>query len=430
MGKRAVKFHLVHRSDRDPLILDENSSKLVLQEATTVQNVRRREARQAAQRRKHAEDEDGGEVLFPTARHCEETRADVSGQVSVGSGDDDDLEYVPSSGQFRSRVLLPAEALPSQYEEATGVLARDALVTGVVRHLPTDVQDALLGRFSDSDDFDELDEDFVQQAMISDEEPISDIDDDLTAYVRKQDRQYEDDDDDAWVERGRPDRPGLLGELDAAFDNLMLQYDSDEIGELDEDVVGVCANVEDTYLDEFISHAETKYVPGPNVSAEADEVISLTRHHVLRQIQEGEAYDTEEDNRALERECCPPVRESWDCESILSTLSNLENHPVLIAEPRRDRIKLTRRGLPDLEDQHPADTQTQEHEANEVNLGQSRPVKESAEQKRERKAAVRKARSERRQQKKALREAFTREEKLQHSVGIQQRLHNPSAVKL
>merc|ERR1711974_512408 len=92
-----------------------------------------------------------------------------------------------------------------------------------------------------------------------------------------------------------------------------------------------------------------------------------------------------------------PQREQWDCESILSTYSNLYNHPTLLDEPKK-QIKLSKKtGLPVdfVGRKECSDGSVSEEECSDggvstvsTNFGEARPRKETAEEKRERKAAV------------------------------------------
>ncbi len=50
-------------------------------------------------------------------------------------------------------------------------------------------------------------------------------------------------------------------------------------------------------------------------------------------------YDSDEDDSSSSEEGEPERK--WDCESILSTYSNIYNHPQLISEPRNSKIKGT-----------------------------------------------------------------------------------------
>ena len=50
--------------------------------------------------------------------------------------------------------------------------------------------------------------------------------------------------------------------------------------------------------------------------------------------------DDEDDDSSSSDEDGAPERK-WDCESILSTYSNIYNHPKLISEPLNNKIKGT-----------------------------------------------------------------------------------------
>ena len=50
-----------------------------------------------------------------------------------------------------------------------------------------------------------------------------------------------------------------------------------------------------------------------------------------------EKYESDEDESSSSEESEPERK--WDCESILSTYSNIYNHPQLISEPRSSKIK-------------------------------------------------------------------------------------------
>ncbi|KMS94004.1 hypothetical protein BVRB_025760 [Beta vulgaris subsp. vulgaris] len=207
---------------------------------------------------------------------------------------------------------------------------------------------------------------------------------------------------------------------------MMLQYDSDEIGELNDEIGGVVENVEDELLDDFITTSETKYVPGPNVTKEADDIIQITKCQINRQLREEASYDTDEDNRALEEECRPKEVEQWDCESILSTLSNVENHPRVIKEPKRF-MKTNVLSLPIAEDQKlPDDVHPQER----CNLGERRPCNETNEERRARKKAVREARQQRRSDKKQLKLSFTAKHTAKCKNDLYQKVHNSASIRL
>ncbi|KAI6239799.1 Protein LTV1-like protein [Aphelenchoides fujianensis] len=110
-----------------------------------------------------------------------------------------------------------------------------------------------------------------------------------------------------------------------------------------------------------------------------------------------------------------PVRSKrarWDCESIVSTYSNLYNHPTVIREePKRKTAGLTKKDLRQLNEE------SAEMEVDVVSTRTGRSVctvrsrGETTEERRERKAAVKAERRDRREERKANKTAFKEEKK-------------------
>ncbi|KAI6241129.1 Protein LTV1-like protein [Aphelenchoides fujianensis] len=105
-------------------------------------------------------------------------------------------------------------------------------------------------------------------------------------------------------------------------------------------------------------------------------------------------------------------RARWDCESIVSTYSNLHNHPTVIREePKRKTAGLTKKDLRQLNEE------STEMEVDVVSTRTGRSVctvrsrGETTEERRERKAAVKAERRERREERKANKTAFKEEKK-------------------
>ncbi len=129
--------------------------------------------------------------------------------------------------------------------------------------------------------------------------------------------------------------------------------------------------------------------------------------------------DEEEEYEYIKRK----PREKWDCQTIVSTYSNLENHPTLIQEPRR--IKLSKKsGMPlgVLEPQKTEEEQLHEEledhdpENIKVNLGEGRAKTETKEEKLLRKKVMQEYKKQKRQLKKSVKEAFKEEEKKQSKL--------------
>jgi protein LTV1 len=131
--------------------------------------------------------------------------------------------------------------------------------------------------------------------------------------------------------------------------------------------------------------------------------------------------------------------EEWDCQSIISTYTNTENHPSLISVKR---IELDKRGTPitaqEREKKRKAAAVAQARENlikkeyasfhsfflflsfSSVNLGKVRSKEETKEEKKARKAALKEERKGKRAQKKTQKVAFKKEEvRIQKTVAGQ-----------
>lgn len=143
-------------------------------------------------------------------------------------------------------------------------------------------------------------------------------------------------------------------------------------------------------------------------------------------------------------------RAAWDVQSVLSTYSNLENHPSLIKETgSKKRIQIDpKTGMPILvemgkpqkraarrsrlaeqtqdDDEGSGDESEEEEEEDDgpepVNLGVARSKDETKEDKKARKAALKEQKRSRRTEKKATKEAFKTEENKQLQTMQTQRL--------
>lgn len=113
-------------------------------------------------------------------------------------------------------------------------------------------------------------------------------------------------------------------------------------------------------------------------------------------------------------------KEKWDCESIISTYSNLENHPTLIREePKKKKktIQLSKKtGIPI----GVLPTKEKEEEEDDdlisENLGKKRNKNETKEEKRLRKKMIKMENRMKRQLKKETKKAFKKEEVKQQQL--------------
>ena len=243
-----------------------------------------------------------------------------------------------------------------------------------------------------------------------------------------------------WREE-RQDRKNLLSVIDEQFEHLALEYDEDELGDMEDRAQGIegVADVSEfeNVLDEFIKDHPKKDDNGGARSSlflademekygfgneHADVAIRMAKE-AIRAAEKAE-NDPHKPVANGHIEVDPAVfekdRERWDCESILSLRSNIYNHPGTITEPgastQPKTITLNKDGLPvgymptgrDFVSVRPVDEEYSIRPKPAVQ--HIRKKDESAEEKKARKAAVKTARREARATKKELKVLFTKEE--------------------
>ena len=199
---------------------------------------------------------------------------------------------------------------------------------------------------------------------------------------------------------------------DSSFNDLMRLYDTSNdqetnpntssAYEADEEILGAIANM--SMISKSVETEHRDFYP--NTQAHAD------------------SRPFEDNARAIERSL--NFRSNMDCESVLSDYSILENHPKLLVISSTKQLSKNHRDASRLETRLPI-------VANELGVSASVRVQEehnsrwrqnlvrkgeSREEKKARKAAVKKGRKEARELKKGLKDAFKREETLQRtSIG-------------
>lgn len=239
--------------------------------------------------------------------------------------------------------------------------------------------------------------------------------------------------------------------IDDQFDMLLQEeYDScEDIGELDPEDPAVRGAVEDidTYkaeIEEFATRMERNY--GQPKTA-MDDLQLKEAHAYLAKAEEADEHsddDIKEINRKID-EMYPrgEKKNTWDCESILTTTTNTENHPTIIKVPRKGQkqIRLTaKHGLPAdylqkrevaiPEGKEGEEEDEEEEEEEPANLGERRDKEESKAEKKARKEAIKAARREARQSKKSLKSQYSHEYNKQVKQTIQQKAHNAAHLKL
>jgi len=246
--------------------------------------------------------------------------------------------------------------------------------------------------------------------------------------------------------------------LDDRFEKLYEQYDDDQIGGLDGEDVGsggggslfkIMPSIEEDRGDGSTNpfNDMLREFEKQNAKLTPAEVLAKLRDIEAKANAGGEEEEEEEDEERLVSLTTfekPKEKNNWDCESILSTYSNLYNHPKTISEPSaknrkknnldhddgssvsgktgadKSQIKLSAKsGLPlgVLPASGPTQRQLEAMDYDGLTRLRTaptlRPDDETAEDRRARKKAVKEERRERRMEKKANTAAFKDEEKKQ-----------------
>ncbi|XP_061130219.1 protein LTV1 homolog isoform X2 [Syngnathus typhle] len=445
--KKAVTFHLVHRSQRDPLAADEKAPQHVLLPAAKADVEKRRE-----------EQRDFG-IFFDDDYNYLQHLKESSGQTELlaaepsprfplhGDDDADEKEQLVS-------IQLPSSVFASDFEEDVGLLNKAAPISGPRLDMDPDIVAALDEDFDFDDPDNLLDDDFIAKANIPNCAQLRGDDD-------GNDDSWEDTDDDEDGSFGSggafSDEEGgareLLFEdeetrtrfteysmtssvmrrneqltlLDDRFEKFYEQFDDDEIGALDNAelegyIAPDSARLEEVIKDYFAQKAKEALRPDDLGPKE------------LFVLQEEEDEEEEE----METLVVKAPEEKWDCESIISTYSNIYNRPKVIPDPAKVKpIRVSARsGIPldVLPARGPTGKQVERMcRIDDVDLPRAatlpRQKDESKDQRKARKNAIKEERKERRVEKKANKMAF-KEEKVRQEKQMLNIRNNVQGLKL
>ncbi|XP_064483547.1 protein LTV1 homolog isoform X2 [Ornithodoros turicata] len=420
--KNAVTFQLVHRSQKDPLRADEAAPQHVLVEKhtgrviplNTESNVQSSIERRKEEQHKYGIyfDDDYNYLQHLKGVNVVGDWKAVEDSFRIPNEQQDGVDQKKQQG-----IHLPSSVFPSLVEEKEGLLNKAAPQSGPHPEWDPDIVAALDDDFDYDNKDNELEDDFVTLAKGSeDEESCSEEDDGSSDYSDDQFSFTEEEVRSRFTNYSMSSsvipRAGGLQVLDERFEQMFEQYDDTELGSLDgEDIEGNLA---------------------PEVLGQlADEYSQRTMPTLAQVCSEPVAVHFNEEEETMELAEEAVQKEQWDCESILSTYSNLYNHPRLIAEPRKS-LCLQDKVLLSSKTGRPAARLRQiDHECgSRVSTASSvRPKGESTEQRRDRKTQVKAERKERRLEKKANTMAFKSEKKRQEQVLLNLR-NNLKSIKL
>ncbi|OXA63705.1 protein LTV1 homolog [Folsomia candida] len=489
--KHATTFVLANRSQRDPLLADEDAPKNILLPLDQVPSLggpnpggtssgKPKDEKDTFATRKEEQMKYGiyFDDKYDYLQHLRDSR-----EVSNIEWDYCERIYAPAplprsseNGATSSIVLtkddlkdvklkLPSSLFESEYKEDIGLLNKAATSRGPRPDLDPDIIAAL------DDDFDfenkeyELEDNFVElanleQGVIEGEPTAEDLEglfssDDEDGNNSEHDdyedemgdslgslkgpHQYMSDDDDENKSRFtnysmsssvvRRNKQLLL--VDDCFEKMFEGYDDTEIGALDCDEIEGHINADSDLLLKYANEFEQDRKKEELIN----EKISNLALREESDSNDDEMSDSDEDK---------VNRDKWDCESILSTYSNTKNRPKLISEPsKKNHIRisgktgipvdvlgkgLTKHALKTLDDQYAV-----EHNVPTKSIMSGvtsiRSKTETSDERRDRKKLVKEYRRERRMERKANTEAFKDEKKRLEKVRINDK-HNIPTLKL
>lgn len=444
--KKAQKFTLVHRSQRDPLQADEESAQRVLVPV-------------------------GSEASYNESGPSQQLE-NIEENHKYGIYFDDDYNYMqhlkergegvlylsdPLPGQLTSKkfgnIRLPSEVLPSQYEEDEGMLNKGVLPRGPQPDWDPDIVAAL----DDDIDFDDpenfLEDDFIQMAnsesskkeeyfekgqnFDSNDEEGWETDSNVSSDIGSNDLGSDDESNTSFDEtKSRFTNYSMTSSvirrteglklLDDKFDKIMEEYDEENLGSIEKEDVNGAFNVNSDLVEQVIEdYIETQKLHDLSETKVSD------REGKLSDI-EGENSDDEDDEEIFaqfERK----TQNEWDCESVISTYSNIYNHPKLIQEEQNQKQKNkqkieinTKTGLPVgiFIEKKDKESKSELENIDTINLNNTRNKNETAEEKKARKKEVKQIRKSRREEKKnnklVFKNEYKKQEKMNRNTAVQQ----------
>ncbi|XP_076847904.1 protein LTV1 homolog [Brachyhypopomus gauderio] len=456
--KNAVSFHLVHRSQKDPLAADEKAPQHVLLPTTKVEAEKRME-----EQRKFGvffdDDYDYLQHLRETSQPAELVSASRPHRDTQpltfeeeGDGCEEEVVVIPVSS-----LTLPSSVFASEFEEEVGLLNKAAPVSGPRLDMDPDIVAGLDEDFDFDDPENILDDDFVIKAndvMPGDSSKGDEGGDDDDGEWESTDESGEEEeqnndsaggvseDDGSEDEESDEGRRGRcmfmkcetksrftdysltssvmrrneqLTLLDDRFEKFFEQFDDDEIGALDNAELEGFIDPGSMRLDEVIQD----YFKQKEKEFQKPNQLGPPELPSIKEDEDDEDEEHEMETLVIEE----PPAEKWDCETIISTYSNLYNHPKLINEPPKHpkQIRVSgKTGIPldVLPKNGPTARQVERMERiNDSDLPrastQPRSRHESTEQRKLRKQAVKDERKERRAEKKMNKVAFKQEKQEQ-----------------
>ncbi|KAM4612383.1 protein LTV1 homolog [Polymixia lowei] len=436
--KKAVTFHLVHRSQRDPLAADEKAPQHVLLPTTKVETEKRREE----QRNFGVFFDDDYDYLQHLKEASGTTELVAAGPVHTDRQPSDlcDEGEEEEEGKINlpipvASINLPSSVFASEFEEEVGLLNKAAPISGPRLDMDPDIVAGLDEDFDYDDPDNLLEDDFIIKANDVNGAPDIEGDDD----------EWEDTDEEGSEEGDFDSEGGFSGEedghgrefmfmdeetktrfteysmtssvmrrneqltlLDDRFEKFYEQFDDDEIGALDNAELEGFIEPDSTRLAEVIND----YFKQKAKEHQRPDDLGPKELPVVKEEED------EEEEPEMETLVVTAPAEKWDCETIISTYSNLYNRPKIIKDPPKPKaIRVSNKtGIPLDVLPNRGLTAKQAERMERINdsdlprvATQARNKEENTEERRARKQAIKEERKERRTEKKANKTAFKQE---------------------
>jgi len=465
--KNSVTFHLVHRSQKDPLVADETAPQRVLVPAVDAQAAKIEKKSIDNEKRKKEQQKYG--IYFDDDYDYLQHLKDVN-TLSV------EWERVENPNNSKCdkntpRINLPSSVFASTVEEKVGMLNKAAPVTGPRLDYDPDVVAAMDDDFDFDDPVNQLEDNFIELANAGsdsedsdreyeyelnepgNEDSESDVSSDGHMDLSNEEAdevcslngpQYTFNDEETksrFTEYSMSSsvmrRNEQLTLLDDKFEKMYAAYDENEIGALDCDEIEGYVGYNSDLIMQYAAEFEKKK------KEDTENIAELMKDRM--KIVEKEYSDSENEQDLEKLFVNPRGKDKWDCESILSTYSNIYNHPKLISEPskRSKKIEIDRKsGIPknvlgntgkltaetlaqfNLENNAPKGPQSvAESRKSTLSVLSVRPKGETTDDRRERKKQLKEYRKERRIERKANTEAFKEEKKRQEKIRMNDRVN-------
>ncbi|XP_054003020.1 protein LTV1 homolog [Hylaeus anthracinus] len=345
--KNSVTFHLVHRSQKDPLIADETAPQRVLVPVGDAQAPKLDKKNVDISKRKEEQQKYG--IYFDDDYNYLQHLKDVNSLTTEWERVDAPNVSKTSDKKDTPKINLPSSVFASNVEEKVGLLNKAAPTSGLRLDLDPDVVAALDDDFDFDDPENELEDNFIELAENGDNESTDNEYDEESDVSSEGHMKLSDEEQDEVHSLNGPQytfrdeetksrfteysisssvirRNEQLALLDDKFERMYAAYDDNEIGSLE------CDEIEG-YIEpdsDLVLQCAAEFEKQENGDAENVAQLMQERMKILEK-----EYSSSDDENGLEQLVVDArQKDQWDCESIISTYSNIYNHPKLISEPK------------------------------------------------------------------------------------------------